>query len=250
MNEIQAALYKLPPNKKKVAFIVEDDPVFSQTLAESFLRRGYQVFIETSPERAKSKLQVLDITKTRVDIASVSSKNKTSSHFIKYLHQKYDDIKIVMFKESHKEDLETEAAIADKDSNIEIITDTMHKASTLNYSQELLKKHFSDLRELDRTEKMEAKINSCLKGRNSYTPEQIAQWNELRIRVRKSIAILFYKTFEAETLHLRKFYWRELLKHSKMIKFTIKIAHIRSLLKRYKEINGDLKHRILLNIAA
>lgn len=230
---VQKALDRLPTTKKKTVLIVEDNEKHARALADCFYRLGYQVFIENKLDKARVKLQVLDHTKTAVDIALVETKDPLShkSAFLKHLHMKYKDVKTVLF--TNQEDSDTKSAILNPGTPPQIVAAAVDNSRP--YSQAEMKKHFELLRESDRIERDQAKLRSTLKAKTVITPEEIARYKEQKAAVVRRIAKLYLEVFQSPTRHYRKFMWKEFKFHTKLLNFEVTYGQMKMLGRHYRQ---------------
>jgi hypothetical protein len=231
--------------EQKVVLIVEDDPVFSNALAESFFRRGFQVFIETTTDKARRRLQVLMNSSTRLDVALIDeTKDAKASYFADLLHQKYVDIKTVLFSDKNPNEILSKAAIIPRTLPPEIIIDAASDA--IDYSQSTLKKHLETLAVSDRAAKIKEQQYALgagsMTGMGSRGPSQEIVEAAARFKVVcKKLAITFMDVMQADNLEYRRWLFSEYKKQLKLLKYTKSFAKLRKMVYHYHKIKGAQK---------
>jgi ActR/RegA family two-component response regulator len=226
---------KLIPTTKKVVLIMEDDPDLANILGDTFHRRGFQVFIESSLDNARARLQILDATRSRVDLAitvdraAVSSK---SSAFVNYLNTRYDNIKMVSFAE-HKRGEVSPAALMDKETNIEVIAEAAD--NSINYSQEYLKKHLEKLAEADRLARRTTKVHNHV-NITQHSPEEIQEAEEVNKRIKERLASRFLEVMKAPTRLYRRALFKEYKSYAKMLRHELSFSSIFKMVRYYHRV--------------
>lgn len=222
---------KLVSTNKPVVLIVESDRTVAETLAYFFDSRGYLVYVESDADKARSRLQVFDYTKNLVDLAFVKEGvGNSGPAFIAHLHKKYPNVKTVMIANSSAYAHDTTEAVCTKKDNLELVGDIAD--TSLQYNQDFLREHLQKMRKSERMFKDQEKL-AKIQQKRSYSPEELAQWKDLQSRIASRLAKSLLEVLNADTIHLRKFLWKEFTHQVRLFKYELKFGKIKAMCKTY-----------------
>jgi ActR/RegA family two-component response regulator len=223
---------KLLNTDKPVVLIVEDDPQIASGLAIFFHSKNYCVYVESSVDNARRKLQVFDYSKTLVDLAFIqNSADQKGAAFVSDLHRKYANVKTVVIQDS-KNNPAIASAFVHRDDDIVMAGQIAH--DTLRYSQEMLNEYIKAARIKDKKLK-EIERTRQLAYLSKHTPAEIAAALDKKRQVAAKIAPIVLQLFDAwDNVHLRRQYWKEIVGKSKVYKHNIKIMTIVGMFRLYK----------------
>lgn len=229
-------LKKLKATERKTVLILEDEKDFCSTMAEVFMRKGYQVFVESSVQGAKRKLQVLDFSKTKIDLAVVEdSSNANYSTFLNSLKQKYPDIKTVVVAEDAIARIQNATTpVLLKEQNLDNVVDAI--SDSINYSNEKFKSHLNNLREIERAENYNKALHRGLKPSELVlTPEEEAELKRNKKLISSRLAKKLLEVFKCESLGLRRSVWKELRHIVKITRFNLTFTKLKGLILKYRQ---------------
>lgn len=239
MSNIEKLLALLPNTYKKTVLIVERDRIMSSQLIDLFQKQNYQIFIESHVDAAKKRLQVLDHTKTRVDLAVIRTKDvEESNQFTKLLMIKYPDIKTVIFDNPKiLKSVDSESVLLNKDNFLEVMTKEL--CNSIDMSRPALKKHISEIH----IKHKEADEYAKKFKKRQLAPLSIADkilYAERKRLVCKHFAKLFLECFKETNLNYRRYLWVELKRQMEYHKTPISFKKVRKLLVYWHTSRYDI----------
>lgn len=237
-------IHKLISTNKKVVLIVEDDIAMAHSLASLFDAKGFLVYVESTVDMARKRLQIFDYTRTLVDLAFVHNSTKSAA-FLQYLHEKYPDIKTVIITNSRVSHAQRFEAVISKDDNLEVIADIAEES--LKYDQNFLRQHIAAVKQCDKLMRMQNKLNK-INAVRQYTPEEIAAAMQIERQKIQVLAKHLLEVFEAQTRHMRLFLWKEFKYFLKLFKYNMTFAKLRKIHAYYITCRDVMAYKKQKNI--